>query len=150
MKEYITVITGAAILSVLADIISPENWKKYIKIVTGLVIACVIIQPAAEFRNINVFDAFSSFEKDFEYKEYDPAEKVIDELCMKLKEDIKTRVLERSGERIECDVKLSFNDDGLIESVDKIYIYGSITDNMRRELAYVYGMEIQEVVVYGE
>lgn len=150
MREYITVIAGTAILSVLADIVSPENWKKYIKIVTGLVIACVIIQPAAEIRNIDVFDAFSSFESDFEYKEYDPSEKIIDELCMKLKDDIKTRIYEKSGENIECDVKLSFDDNGLIKSVDKIYIYGSISDSTRRELAYIYGMEIQEVVVYGE
>ncbi|MCH5185352.1 MAG: hypothetical protein J1F64_04415 [Oscillospiraceae bacterium] len=147
MREYITIIAGAAVLSVLADIISPETWKKYIKIVTGIVISCVIIQPAAQIRSINIF---TGFEEDFEAEEYNAAEKVADTLCVNIQKDIKERIFEKTGIKTECDVKLSINDDGLIESVDKIYIYGNIGDEMRKELAYIYGVEIWEVVIYGE
>ncbi len=148
MKEYITIIAGAAVLAVFADIVSPENWKKYIKIVTGLVIACVIIQPIAELRNIDIFDGFDTSGNSFEYEENNAAAQVADELCMNIQKDIKERIYDKTGESVECDVKLILNDDGLIERVDKIYIYGTVSADMRKELAYIYGLDLLEVVVY--
>lgn len=150
MREYITVIAGSAILAVFADILSPQQWKKYIKIITGIVVSCVIIQPIAEIRDMDTGEVFGSFQDDIEYREYNILDDVMEEFCMNIKKDIKERVYERSGADIECDVKIKLNDEGLVESVEKVYIYGDIPDSMREEIAYVYGLEEWEVVIYGE
>ena len=47
MKSYIITVIGAALLSALAEIISPEKWRGYVKIITGLVVISSIIAPAA-------------------------------------------------------------------------------------------------------
>jgi len=145
MREYVIIMAGTAIMSVIAEILSPENWKKYIKIVTGIIIACSIIQPAASFRNIELNDGI---ELDFEEEEADMFDAVMDEFCMKLREDIENRIYDECGLSVQADVKIKLNDEGLIDRVEKIYIYGAIPLKMREKLASIYGLEIYEVIIY--
>ena len=47
MKAYFLMILGAAVLSALASIMSPEKWRGYIRLVTGIIILSCIVSPIA-------------------------------------------------------------------------------------------------------
>lgn len=148
MKEYVTVIAGAAILSVLADILSPEQWRKYIKIVTGFVIISVIISPVAKLKNIDLFDGIdynNTISADItDYR----SKWVAEEFEVRVENDIKERVMNDYGKNCDVDVKISINDDNMIEAVEQIEIH---TDGecigLKEKMAYMYGVAEDEVKV---
>lgn len=148
MKEYITVIVGAALLSVLADILSPEQWRKYIKIVTGFVIISVIISPVARLKNIDLFEGIdynNTASADFtDYR----SKWVAEEFEIRVENDIKERVMNDYGKKCDVDVGISINEDNMIEAVERIeiYTYGECK-GLKEKMAYMYGVDANEVKV---
>ncbi|MCX7715226.1 MAG: stage III sporulation protein AF [Clostridia bacterium] len=145
MKEYITVIVGAALLSVFADIVSPEQWRKYIKIITGLVIISVIIAPVAKMRNIDL-----SFDVDdnFTIEETGSQKKLVaDELRRLVQNDAKQKIKEKYG--LDADVKASIklNENMEIERVEKMIVYiDNPPETLKAYIAEIYGLKDEEVI----
>lgn len=136
-------IAGGAVLSAFADIMAPNEWKKYMRIITGFILLAVIMSPAAR---IGVMDMFKgSFP--VEEAEYTPMPSLVaEELEKNVENDARERIKREYGADCEIDATLSLNSEGLIDSVDTISVK---TDSARRSaiqsrLYEVYGAKSVE------
>lgn len=150
MREYIIVIAGAAVLSVFADMLSPKEWQKYIKIVTGLVIISVIIAPLAKFKDTDLFSEIGvQDEIAIDTADYSKMW-VIDEFTAKIEEDIEERIKNEYGRDCTAKVRLRLNEDELIERVELVSIsINSPPDGLKRRIMEIYGVAENEVIING-
>lgn len=149
MKGYIISIAVSAIIAATVNMIAPEKWKKYIGLVTGLVVVLCIGRPIFELAGTDVFSGFS-----FESRELsDEGEErfrteIRQGLEERLEEDIKARVEREFGRECDAEVTAGMNDAGQITGVDRIVIYGRGFDNaVCGRLREVYGAK--EAVLGG-
>ena len=63
MNTYLLNLTGAVIITVVLEILLPENWNKYTKIITGLIIISAIAYPIKNKLNFSVSDSLPGFEE---------------------------------------------------------------------------------------
>ena len=64
MKQYIITIIGATLLSAMANILSPDTWRKYISVITGFIIISCIISPISKLAKVDIFSGFDDFYED--------------------------------------------------------------------------------------
>ena len=143
MKTYIITVIGAALLSAFAEIISPEKWRGYVKIITGLVVISCIIAPAAGIFQSGVFkgldESIVSVGENRDMQE----RLVITELEKSINADIEKRMRDEYGISVSAECDLSFDKEGKLTGVKEIYIYGDkLTDGAKRRLSEVYGLNI--------
>ena len=62
IKEYLMNIAGAVIITVFAEVLLPDKWNKYIKIITGLIIISAIAAPIKEKINFDISDYSADIE----------------------------------------------------------------------------------------
>lgn len=146
MKGYIVGIAGGAILAAFADIFSPSGWKKYISVVTGIILITIILKPIADFKNADILSAYTEFNDnaaaDGEQIYSDMLKK---EFSKKVAADIKERISMEFEKDVSVEVIVEMNDGGGIKKIDKIIIGGIDEDKKITErISYVY--DVDEVV----
>ena len=143
MTAYISSIIAAAVLSGAASLLSPENWRKYVGMITGVVILCTIISPLSE---MNVIDIFDSLERNVITQEAADGEElrldmIKKELSSRVNTDIEERLKKEFGLKIAAKTEIGVDDDGNITGVNKIIIDGKLTEMAVNRLCEVYGIE---------
>lgn len=146
MKAYIITIIGATLLSAMGSILAPEKWRGYVQVITGLVIISCIISPVADIVNSDILSGFDSVEVNIENSENLQKSLVIQELKKRINEDISARLEKEFGLTVTAECEVGVNDEGLLEGVKSIHIFGDkLTDRARNRLCEVYGLEVNEV-----
>ena len=143
MKAYIITVIGAALLSALAEIISPEKWRGYVKIITGLVVISSIIAPAAGLVHSGVFEGLDESIASVGETRDTQNEIKATHLKKSIDADIEKRMKDEYGLNIDAECELGFDGDGKMTGVKEIRVYGSpLTDGAKRRLCEVYGLNI--------
>ena len=141
MKSYFLMILGAAVLSALASVMSPEKWRGYIRLVTGIVILVCIVSPAAGLLKSGGGFNIPEISASIGYDEDMYAQTVIDELTSRIEEDIKSRMAREYGADISARVEIDINRNNEIEGVTRITVRGELSENAKRELCTIYGVD---------
>lgn len=140
MKAYILKIVGAALVGTFAEYIVPSDWKKYVKLVSGILMLAVLIIPLK-------IDTTAIFEETFPAEDYtEEGEKVLydgikEELQKNVAADIAERIETEFSKKVTAEVEINTTDDGKIESVKSIELYGKEDDEITERLKYVYGTD---------
>lgn len=146
MKQYIITIIGATILSAMADILSPDKWRKYVSIITGFIIISCIISPVSKLLNADIFAGMDSFyESNTDYKNVE-RELILSQLEEKVSEDIKKRIKNEFKKDINAKTSLYLNENNEIERVSSIIITGIPQNSaITKRLCEIYGIKEDEV-----
>lgn len=140
MKAYILTIIGASLLSVMTHILAPEQWRKYIKIVTGLVVVSVLVMPIRSLTKVDIFEDFtietSGLDMDIQKKA------VAEELEKRIAADIEERIEQEFYQSCTAQAKIRVNASFEIEGVEAITIRGFRGDQRAaaNRMAEVYGI----------
>lgn len=146
MKGYIITIIGATLMSAATGILAPEKWRGYVKLITGLVIISCIISPVATIFKSDIFEGFDNIETTIQDSTNMQTELVKEELKNRIDEDIGARMKKEFGFNITADCEVRINDEGEIEGVDNVYVYGDkLTERAKNRICEVYGLEYYEV-----
>lgn len=146
MKAYIISIIGATLLSAMAGILSPEKWRGYVQVVTGLVIISCILAPVSSVVRSDIFSGFESVEENIEEGEGLQSELVRKELKVRVDEDISARMKKEYGLDVKADCTIRVNSEGEIEGVESVRVYGDrLTERARNRLCEVYGLKGNDV-----
>ena len=147
MKSYLMGIFGAVLISVFTDMILPEKWSKYIKIITGLIIISTIAAPLGKTIN---FD----FEKHFEVPkniEFDAEEYslslVKEEFEKTVSNDISQRMMDEFNKEITAEVEVSVNTENKISGIQTINLIGDVNNLMVNRINEIYAP--REVMING-
>lgn len=150
MKAYIISIAGAAVLSAIVNMLSPEKWNKYIGIVTGLVITLAIGSPILSMMHTDVFSGFGFTDdglstigtEQFYYE-------IRSELERRVENDVRSRMMTEFGTECTAEAEAQMSPDGQITGIGRITIYGEHLDNAAiGRLREVYGAA--EVIIGGD
>ena len=142
MKQYILQIIGAALLAVFADLFAPDGWKKYIGIISGMILLTVIITPIADFKNIDVYSGFNESESMMINGNEIYGNLLKKEFSKKLEEDIKSRISEEFSKNTTVRVELLMNNEGNIEKILSIDITGkNLNKEISSRISYVYNAD---------
>lgn len=141
MKAYIVTIIGATLLSAYAANLSPESWRKYVKIITGLVLIICILSPIKSLVSTDLFEDFDIMEYgDVEGKTQE--EIVARELGERIEADIEERMKNEFNLGVSARVKIKVNERGEIEGVKEIRVSGdALTGAAKSRLSEVYGTD---------
>ena len=142
MKEYIITVIGATILSAMANILSPDAWRKY----TGFIIISCIIAPVSKLADADLFAGFDDFYED--RTDYEAVEQsfVLEQLKKKIAEDIENRFKNEFNETVKASVELDVNKNNEIKHVSHIKITGSDGAQQKTaRLCEIYGIKEDEV-----
>lgn len=147
MKHYIITIIGAAVLCGAVHILTPVNWVKYVKIITGLVILSVIASPLAEIKNINIFSDFSVPETEF--NENLQLDTISSELEKRINQDIEERIKNEFFCSAKASATIHINENNEITGVSHIKITTSANPSrVKKRLAEVYGISEDGVEIH--
>ena len=142
MKQYILTVIGAAVLSSFTAILTPEKWRKYISLITGLVIISCIMTPVAKLTKTDLFSGFYAIEDSEVYEKYRQSKIIIDELEKNVAVDVEKRLNDEFGLKTDASVKIVTNDKNEITGIEKIRIKGDMLPSAARErLSYIYGID---------
>ena len=146
MREYIITVIGATLLSVMANILSPDSWRRYISIITGFVIISCIISPISKLTEADLFTGFDDFYEDrTDYSEVE-REVVISRLKKSIGDDIEKCFKKEFNENISAEVSLLVNENNEIECVSHIKITGCAPSPKKTSrLCEIYGIKEDEV-----
>ena len=142
MRGYFMMVVGAAVLSALASIMTPEKWRKYIQLVTGIVILCCITSPIAAFLGSDGGFSIPEISSAADYDEDMHKDIVIEELRERIEEDIEERMKREYGAQIIAEVKIDINENNEIEGVTRIYIRGKLNEAAKQRLCEIYGVDM--------
>lgn len=140
MKGYIIKIVGAALIGTFSEYLVPKDWKKYVKLISGILMLGVLLIP------FNI-DTENVFFEEWEFAEYQEEgqeiffENVKKKLEENVAEDIVNRVSEEFSEKVDAEVKIKTTDEGRIESVRSITLCGKEDKAITERLKYVYGTD---------
>lgn len=141
MKAYILTIIGATLLSAYASNLAPESWRKYVKIITGLVLIICILSPLKTLVKTDWFGDFDIAEiSGVEGKTQ--TELISEELSERVKDDIEERLRNEYNINASARVKISVNDKGEITGVKEIRVSGAnLSAAAKNRLCEVYGTD---------
>ena len=147
MKQYIITIIGAAVLCGAAHILTPINWVKYVKIITGLVILSVIASPLAEIKDINLFSDFSVPQS--EINENLQMDTISTELEKRINQDIEERIKNEFFCDSRANATIHVNENNEITGVSHIKIVTAANaSRVTQRLCEVYGITEDGVEIY--
>ena len=146
MKTYILTIIGAAVLSSFASMLAPDKWRKYVGVITGLVIISCIIAPIAGMTRTELFSGFDAIENAEEYSINLQEEMIQEELSKRVSEDIAARLEREFNIKVTAKVQININDNHEITGIEKIRIKGeSLTPAATARLCEVYGVSSDKI-----
>ncbi len=140
MKAYIMTIIGATLLSAYASNLAPETWRKYVRIITGLVLIICILSPIKSLVGADLFGDFD-INSVSEIEGKTQTELVAEELSERVEADIEERLKNEFGVSAKARVKISVNGKGEITGVKEIRVSGAeLTPAAKARLRDVYGV----------
>lgn len=129
MKEYIISIAAASVISAVTEMIAPESMAKYIKIVTGLIVAVCIAQPVINITKSDILTDISyNTEKTADYGEKFLRNRVKNELESEIGADVQLRLKEEFNKDCTAKVDAAISENGEITGVGRILVYGEKID----------------------
>ena len=142
MKEYIITVAVAAICAALSDILAPNEWSKYIRVMIGFLILSVIIAPVAKFKDVEIFSDTGTYNISDEPLK----NKISETLKENIEKDIEDRISDEFGIEAKARVKLLFDENNNVKDVQAIEIKTwKNPDGMIERLQNVYGCEAIEL-----
>ena len=132
-------ITGAVLTAVMADVLLPEKWRKYVRIITGLIIIATIISP---LKSITIPDV-DIYKREADELSYDGEalrhRLIVEELQKNIEADICLRIDDELGESVGARVEIAVNANDEITGVERIKITGANeVQNVKEILDKVY------------
>ena len=137
MKGYIINICISAVIAAIADILSPDAHKKYIRILLGFLMLTVILSPLPAIEKIKLAPISEQTMKNTELFSAN--------ITKKLKEgvenDISERLKNEFGIICTASVTLDIDKEGKIAGVTRIILSCKIPENALNRLKEVYGCD---------
>lgn len=148
MKAYIISIVGAALLSAFADMMLPAGWRKYVRMITGLLLLSVMLAPVAKLQDIDIPEAMQLEETAVDAAGQDVHAEVIQELELRIAADAAQRIQEEYGIAAKVRAVVKANAENQIEYVELLEITAqSLPDGVRARMQEVY--DVREVSIHG-
>lgn len=148
MRAYIIMVVGAAVMSAFADLLAPGNWRKYVKIATGLVILAVLLTPLIRLKDANLFSGSSAQTQSAEEYEKQYTSGVEKQLEENVEKDAAERIAAEFDTDARVSAEIDTTSDGKIKGVRRLYVHTAKNElGIQRRLAEVYGVEESEVIV---
>lgn len=148
MKQYIISIIGSTLLCAAAQLLTPANWRKYVKIITGMIILSTIASPIMKVSDVNLFSDFS-IEKS-EINENLQTELVAEELAKRVEDDIEKRIQDEFSKKSEANVEIKISENNEITGISKIRLKTNANpQKLIPRMCEIYGTTPQEVIVNG-
>ena len=120
MKEYFSLVVSAAVLAGVAECAAPETWKKYLGIVTGIMMISVILQPVSSIKKVDLFSDYNNEAINFETVQ---TQAVVSELSKKISSDVEEKIYNKTGVETEAETVISVSKDGIISGVKEIVVW---------------------------
>ena len=121
MREYIMSVIGAGVLCSVSEIISPDKWKKYIKLLTGVIITIIMISPVKQIDFDMVYD-FCSITPEYAVDNSLLCDTVKGEFENRISKDIKERIFQKYGVKSEVVTTSETDDKGNVTGIALIKI----------------------------
>ncbi len=145
MGKYIMMLLGVGIMSTMIELISPERWKKYIKIFSGVIICIMIISPLKEI-DISEIKGISYTAQELDNTIL--SNEVYAQLSKRIEDDVKNRIKEQYSVDSEVTVELSTKADGSIMGVGRIRIKTKApSEPVRKMICREYGADEEQVII---
>lgn len=146
MKSYVIQIVGAALLAVFADILTPDGWKKYMGIITGMILLTVMITPIAKFSGVDVLSGYRDSEEVVSQGQEIYADMIKKEFSKSIALDVKERIRQEFSLDVAVEAEVETNDAGNIEKIIRITITGdSLSEKIADRIKYIY--DVDEVLL---
>ena len=146
MKAYIIQIVGAALLSVFADMLSPAGWKKYMGIITGIILLTVIITPVARLGGADLLSVTETSEEISVSGEELYSDMLKKEFSKSVALDVKERMRREFSAEVSVEAEVEVNEKGNIDRISKIIVTGKdLNEEMSERISYIY--DVGEVVL---
>lgn len=140
MKTYIITIIGATLLSAYAANLAPQSWRKYVQIITGLVLIICILSPLKSLVGADIFGEFDISELRIAEGKTQ-TELIVQELSQKVEADAEERLMREFNLQVTAKAEISVNDRGEIEGVKAIRVSGDkLSAAAKARLCEVYGV----------
>lgn len=137
MKGYIISLCTAAVIAAVADILSPKEHQKYIRVLLGFLIMLVILSPLPKVKNLKLEPLKNDSEKNTAV--------FLDGISQKLKENVEADIRERLkgefGITSDAEVLLDIDEEHKIRGVTKISLSKKVPENAVKRLSEVYGCD---------
>lgn len=138
MREYIILVAMSAIVAAVTDILSPKEWRGYVRLAVGFLILAVLISPLTKMKNIEIFNV----EEKFEVSDAAIKDRVSLELTQNIQKDIEERILTEFKTEAEAQVSLDMDSEHKIKGVKSIVIKsGKVPVGLLERLKEIYGCE---------
>lgn len=138
MREYIILVAAASVMMALTEILSPEKWRGYIRIITGFLILAVLLSPIKKLKNADIFVPTEKFEA----SEITVLDAVSGELVKSVEKDIEERIMTEFGGKATASCLIDLDEEHRIKGVKKITISTKqVPDGLSQRLKEVYGCE---------
>lgn len=146
MKTYIIQIAGAAILSVFADMFSPGGWKKYMGIITGIILMTVIVAPITGFWGKDVFLGYTESAEYTEQGTQIYGDMLKKEFSKSIAIDVRERIWNEFSVDTVVETEVETDENGNIERILKIIVSGNdLKQEIADRISYIY--EVDEVIL---
>ncbi len=148
MKSYIITIIGATLLSSVGVMLTPENMRKYVSIITGFIIISAIVAPLSALRDIDIFSGLDDISTNTQNYEEIYSASVLGALSARIEEDIKERLKDEFDYTGDVSVRILAENTN-IKSIAEIILHSHVSDNkIVPRLMEVYN--VNEVVLNGK
>ncbi len=148
MKSYIITIIGATLLSSVGVMLTPENMRKYVSIITGFIIISAIVAPLSALTDINIFSGLDDINENTQNYENIYSSSVSNAISARIEEDIKERLKDEFNYTGDVSVRL-LTENGDIKSISEIILHSHASDDkIIPRLMEVYN--VNEVVLNGK
>ncbi len=140
-------IVGTAILAVFADILSPAGWKKYITIVTGMILLVVIVSPVSKWHSPDIIPDYQLEEEEVVAKGNEIYKDLIKyEFSKNVAKDIKERIRQEFSKDVLVEVMVEVSEEGGIDKISKIIIKGKdLGKEIGERISHIYN--VSEVIL---
>ena len=128
MKAYVITIIGAAVLSSLGVMLTPESMRKYVSVITGFIIISCIASPLASITDVDLFSGFDMGTQNSTEYENIYAEAASNAVAERIAEDVRERIKTEFNTESSVSVKLFIDDDNNITSISEIEVTGEGLD----------------------
>ena len=137
MKGYVISLCTAAIIASFADILSPKEHQKYIRVLLGFLIMLIILSPVPKIRQIKL--------EPLKTRSSENTTVFLDGVSQKLKEnvqaDISQRLKDEFGITADAQVLLDIDSEHKIRGVTEIALSKKGPEKAVERLKEVYGCD---------
>lgn len=146
MKTYIIQIVGAALLSVFADMMSPAGWKKYMGIITGIILLTVIITPVARLKGVDILSDYSESRDITLAGDELYSDMLKNEFSKSVALDIKERIRQEFAKEVSVEADVTVNEKGNIDKISSITLTGEgLNEKIAERISFIY--DVDEVIL---